>query len=60
MSYNGSLAFGLLADYDAMPDLDEVATYIEDAITELLEVSKPSPGHSAATNGRAAETPASS
>ena len=26
MSYNGKLDFGLLADYDAMPDVEAVAT----------------------------------
>nr|MBA3300559.1 WSD1 family O-acyltransferase [Thermoleophilaceae bacterium] len=59
MSYNGNLDFGLLADYDAMPDLDEVASYIEDAVTELLEVSKPPKRPAgkkagAGSNGRAA------
>ncbi|MBA2505621.1 MAG: wax ester/triacylglycerol synthase family O-acyltransferase [Thermoleophilaceae bacterium] len=63
MSYNGNLDFGLLADYDAMPDLDEFASYIEDAVTELLEVAKPTERPSAkkqspaaATNGRGAGT----
>jgi WS/DGAT/MGAT family acyltransferase len=35
MSYNGRLNFGLLADYDAMPDLYLVAQGIRDAIDEL-------------------------
>jgi hypothetical protein len=37
MSYNGQLDFGLLADYDAMPDLDRVADFLEDAVDELLD-----------------------
>ena len=61
MSYNGNLDFGLLADYDAMPDLDELGSYIEDSITELLEVSKPrkrasAKKTSARANGSAAGT----
>jgi WS/DGAT/MGAT family acyltransferase len=36
MSYNGRLNFGLLADYDALPDLDLMAQGIVDARDELL------------------------
>ncbi len=36
MSYNGGIDYGLLADYDAMPDLDEIAKGIEEATAELL------------------------
>jgi len=36
MSYNGALEFGLLADYDAMPDLDYVAESLEDSLHELM------------------------
>ncbi len=36
MSYNGSLDFGLLGDYDAMPDMDFVAAAIEETTDELL------------------------
>ena len=46
MSYNGCVDFGLLGDYDAMPDLDVFADYLEDALAELMEaagVGKPSP-----------------
>jgi WS/DGAT/MGAT family acyltransferase len=39
MSYNGSLDFGLLGDYDAMPDLDVFADYIEDALAELMQAA---------------------
>jgi diacylglycerol O-acyltransferase / wax synthase len=35
MSYNGKLNFGLLGDYDAMPDLYLVAQGIRDSIDEL-------------------------
>jgi diacylglycerol O-acyltransferase len=36
MSYNGGLDFGLLADYDSLEDIDEVADGIESSIAELL------------------------
>ena len=39
MSYNGRIDFGLLADYDAFPDLDDFAGYLEDAVAELLEAA---------------------
>jgi WS/DGAT/MGAT family acyltransferase len=62
MSYNGRLDFGLLADYDAMPDLDDLALFLEDSLMALLEEARrrakptrePSP-----TEGRT-ETPSTS
>jgi diacylglycerol O-acyltransferase len=36
MSYNGGLAFGLLADYDAMPDIDFVSAALDQSLEELL------------------------
>ena len=35
MSYNGRVNFGLTADYDAMPDLDQLAGDLEASIAEL-------------------------
>src|SRR3954447_19991795 len=43
MSYNGKLHFSLLGDYDAMPDIDQVGLYVEDALDELLEAAGRSP-----------------
>src|SRR5213078_3479675 len=40
MSYNGKANFGLLADYDALPDLDVIAAGIEEARDELLDAAK--------------------
>jgi diacylglycerol O-acyltransferase / wax synthase len=40
MSYNGGVNFGLLADYDAMDDVDVVAERIEAAIAELVEAAE--------------------
>jgi diacylglycerol O-acyltransferase / wax synthase len=36
MSYNGGIDFGLLADYDALPDVDAIAQGIDDSLQELL------------------------
>ena len=35
MSYDGQLNFGLVGDYDAMPDLDALAADLKDAIEEM-------------------------
>jgi WS/DGAT/MGAT family acyltransferase len=47
MSYNGGIDFGLLGDYDALPDIDVIADGIADSLAELLEVARG--GKSAAT-----------
>jgi diacylglycerol O-acyltransferase len=44
MSYNGKLDFSLLGDYDAMPDIEQVGQYVEDALDELLEAAGQPPG----------------
>jgi len=36
VSYNGFLTFGLMGDYDALPDLETVAGYVEDSLAELV------------------------
>jgi WS/DGAT/MGAT family acyltransferase len=46
MSYNGKIDFGLLADYDAVPDLDEMAEHLAAARDELIAAAK------AAGNGK--------
>ncbi len=38
MSYNGNLDYGLLGDYDAMPDIDIVADGIDQSLAALLAV----------------------
>jgi len=40
MSYNGRLEYGLLADYDAVPDLDVIADGINETLDELLDVAR--------------------
>ncbi len=39
MSYDGNVDFGLIGDYDALPDLDELATDLEASISELSKAT---------------------
>jgi WS/DGAT/MGAT family acyltransferase len=39
MSYNGRMDFGLLGDYDALPDLEELGAALKDALEELIEAA---------------------
>ncbi len=43
MSYNGRLAYGLLADYDALEDLDVIAAGIGESLAELLDGARGKP-----------------
>ena len=40
MSYDGGMNFGLLGDYDALPDLDVVAEGIEGSLAELVAIAR--------------------
>jgi WS/DGAT/MGAT family acyltransferase len=40
MSYNGRMNFGLLGDYDALPDIGVIAEGIEAALAELLALAR--------------------
>ena len=40
MSYNGGIDFGLLGDYDALPDIDVVAEGIDNSLQELLAIAR--------------------
>jgi diacylglycerol O-acyltransferase len=58
MSYNGGLDYGLLGDYDALPDIDVIAEGIDASLRELLDAlpsDRPSakPRRSAPRNGGA-------
>jgi diacylglycerol O-acyltransferase len=57
MSYNGGVDYGLLADYDALPDVGGVAKGIEEALQELLVAARSRAGAAPAgtpnTNGGA-------
>jgi diacylglycerol O-acyltransferase len=56
MSYNGSIDFGLLADYDAMPDVAFITSAIGESLDELLDEAKRS---APATAGEPEAAPAS-
>jgi diacylglycerol O-acyltransferase / wax synthase len=40
MSYNGRLDYGLLADFDALPDLDEITDGIAESLAELQRAAR--------------------
>jgi WS/DGAT/MGAT family acyltransferase len=42
MSYNGKLDFGLLGDYDAIPDLERLAGFFDESLEELLKAARKS------------------
>jgi hypothetical protein len=39
MSYNGRMDFGLLGDYDAVPDLEEFGDALKTSLAELVEAA---------------------
>jgi WS/DGAT/MGAT family acyltransferase len=39
MSYNGAINFGLIGDYDSMPDLEDVAQHLAESLDELAEAA---------------------
>ena len=53
MSYNGQMNFGLLGDYDALPDLDRIGDGIEASLAELLALARrrQAPAKQPAANG---------
>jgi len=52
MSYDGKVFFGLLGDFDAMPDLDDLAADLQSAIAELAGAAGV-PENGARRSGRA-------
>jgi WS/DGAT/MGAT family acyltransferase len=40
MSYNGGMNFGLLGDYDALPDLQDIADGIDAGLAELVALAR--------------------
>src|SRR5215217_4084080 len=52
ISYNGKVDFGLLADYDAMPDIDAFAAHLEESLAELLAAARSAGKATARSNGR--------
>ena len=55
MSYNGSVDIGLMGDYDALPDLDAFAGYVEEEIEGLLEAAGAASKGPERKNGRVPE-----
>jgi diacylglycerol O-acyltransferase / wax synthase len=59
MSYNGGIDYGLLADYDALPDVEVIAEGIDAALSALLEAAaragaqtpEPAPGSPVSSPG---------
>jgi diacylglycerol O-acyltransferase / wax synthase len=39
MSYNGAINFGLIGDYDSMPDLEDFARHLAESLEELAEAA---------------------
>jgi diacylglycerol O-acyltransferase / wax synthase len=59
MSYDGALDFGLLGDYDALPDIQEIADGIDSALAELLACARGKPQRAKAAQADArADAPA--
>lgn len=52
VSYDGQVTYGLLGDADALPDLPELASHLEEALAELVELAGHEPS---AVEVRAAE-----
>jgi diacylglycerol O-acyltransferase len=40
MSYNGGINFGLIGDYDTLPDLDFIADALSESIGELVDLAR--------------------
>lgn len=58
MSYNGHLGFGLLGDYDALPDLDAIALDLEHAVRQLARAADvPRPRSPKEPRARSAKAP---
>ncbi len=57
MSYNGHLGFGLLGDYDALPELEKLGHELERAIASLHRAAAPRPARVKATPSRANGAP---
>jgi diacylglycerol O-acyltransferase / wax synthase len=58
MSYDGQIDFGLVSDYDALPDLAAIATGLEAAIAELAVIAGARPRRRGARGGSRTRQPA--
>jgi WS/DGAT/MGAT family acyltransferase len=60
MSYNGRVEYGLLADWDTLPDLQVIVDGLDEALEELLEASRgkaATPGNGAVARSSKASQP---
>ena len=57
MSYNGEMNFGLLGDYDALPDLDEFADGVRRALADLVARAREQQRRAAAVRAGRARPP---
>ncbi len=51
LSYKGKVEFGLLADYDAIPDLEDLGRHLEESLAELLAAARKSAAPASGANG---------
>ena len=58
MSYDGRLNFGLLGDYDAVPDIDVISAALQEAIEDLVARAKRHGGTPTPAGNGAAPAPA--
>jgi diacylglycerol O-acyltransferase len=57
MSYNGGIDFGLLGDYDAMDDIDMLATGLSESLTDLCAAAEATEVRSQAELAAGADMP---
>ncbi|HEX5307931.1 MAG TPA: wax ester/triacylglycerol synthase family O-acyltransferase [Solirubrobacteraceae bacterium] len=58
MSYDGEMNFGLLGDFDALPDLESIGASIAAELAVLVEIARERQAHEqAASNGGAVSSP---
>jgi diacylglycerol O-acyltransferase / wax synthase len=57
MSYNGSIDFGLLGDYDAMEDIEMLATGLSESLGDLLSAAEAAESRSQANLAAGADLP---
>jgi diacylglycerol O-acyltransferase / wax synthase len=52
MSYDGEMNFGLLGDFDALPDIDSIGEYIEEELQTLVTLARERQAEEASSRGR--------
>ena len=57
-SYNGEIAWGVVADSDSVTDLDRFMDYLDESFKELVHAAKPKPARKPRQKAAAAKKPA--